>query len=426
MTHPGDQQAGTRASAIAAWCLYDWANTAFGSVIVTFIFAVYFTQQVAVDAVTGTAQWNYATGAAGIVVALLSPMLGAIADHSGARKPWIGLFTGLTVFASLTLWFAAPTPEWVPLAMLAVAVGVIGLELATVFYNAMLHDLAPPGYTGRISGWGWGLGYLGGLGCLVTALFVLVRPEQPLWGWLDTAESEHLRATGPLVALWFTVFALPMFLMTPDRPPSGLRLGAAVTKGLRTLKETLVEVRRYTNIVRFFIASAFYRDGLATLFNVGGIYAGTTFDMDFDEIVLFAIALNVTAALGSVLFAWVDDWIGAKPTIVISLIGLIGLGVPTLLITEKSTFWLLAMGLGLFMGPAQAAGRSLLARLAPPHMMTEMFGLYSLSGKAVSFIGPWAFAVATQAFESQRAGMATILVLFAIGLTVMITVRDPR
>lgn len=411
--------------AIVAWIFYDWACTAFGAVITTFIFSVYFTRSVATSEVEGTALWSHAVALAGITIALLSPILGAVADHSGRRKPWIAGFAVIAILATGSLWFVTPGPASIPLAMAGLIFGTIGVELGFVFYNAMLPGLAPPGWLGRVSGWGWAAGYLGGLGCLVLALFGLVQTEAPLFGLLTTADQANVRAVAPLVAIWYAVFALPMFLFTPDQPSAGVPLRQAVGAGLATLGRTLRQIRQYKDILRFLIASAFFRDGLTTLVTFGGIYAAGTFGMDFQEIVLFAIALNLAAAAGSIGFAWVDDRIGAKPTILMALAGLIGLGVPLLLITAKLWFWILAVGLGVFIGPAQAAGRSLLARMAPPGMVTEMFGLYSLSGKAVAFMGPLALGWATAAFNSQRAGMATIMVLFAIGFAIMLGVREP-
>ncbi|WP_323378560.1 MFS transporter [Skermanella mucosa] len=415
-----------RRGGIFSWCLYDWAMSAYNTVIGTFIFSVYFTRAVAESEVAGTAQWGRAVAVSGLAVAVLSPVLGAIADRGGRRKPWLALFTALTVAGTALMWFVTPEPSSVVPALVLVALTGVTFELANVFYNAMLPSLAPPGHTGRVSGWGWGLGYVGGLGCLVLSLFGLVQAETPLFGLLGTAEQANVRATALLVALWYGVFALPLFLLTPDRPSTGVPLGTAVREGLATLVDTLRQIRRYANIARWLVASALYRDGLNTLFAFGGIYAAGTFGMGFDQIVMFAIALNVTSAAGAFGFAWIDDWIGPKRTIAWCLGGLIGFGIPLLFAESQTAFWVLALGLGIFVGPAQAAGRSMMARLSPPGMETEMFGLYALSGRAVSFVGPLLLAWATESFESQRAGMATIVLLLALGLVLLFAVREER
>ncbi|WP_448190311.1 MFS transporter [Azospirillum sp. sgz301742] len=411
--------------AVAAWCLYDWANSAYNTVITTFIFAVYFTRSVAGDEVLGTAAWSRMMALSGFAVAVLSPVLGAVADHTGRRKPWLALFTALTVAFTAALWWVTPQPSSMILALVAVGLSTIAFELANVFYNASLPGVAPQAMFGRVSGWGWGTGYFGGLACLIVALFGFVKSEAPVFGLFSTADQENVRATALLVAVWFGAFSIPLFLWVPDEPATGRTLGQAVREGLATLGRTLREARRYREIVRFLVASALYRDAINTITAFGGIYAAGTFGMSFEEIVLFAIALNVVAGLGAVGFAWIDDWIGARLTILISVAGLIASGVPLLLVSDKQWFWVLALGLGLFFGPAQAAGRSMMARLSPPHMQGEMFGLYGLSGRVVGFFGPLALGWATEFFSSQRAGMASIMVFFALGFVVMLGVREP-
>ena len=411
------------------WCLYDWANSAFPAVITTFVFAAYFTKAIATDEITGTSQWGYAISLSALAVAVLGPFFGAIADHSGRRKPWIGAFTVLCIAASALLWLARPDAGFVMLALVLVGIGNFAFEMGMVFYNAMLPDLAPKGRMGRLSGWGWGLGYAGGLACLALALVALVEAEVPVFG-LDKDGAEHLRATGPLVAVWMAVFAVPFFLWTPDRKgslsPGGVSALEAVRRGTRTLIETLRRIREYASIWRYLLARMIYTDGLNTLFAFGGIYAVGTFGMDFSELILFGIGMNVTAGVGAAVFAWIDDWVGPKRVIQISVTMLGVLGAALIVVESKAMFWAFALPMGVFVGPAQAASRSLMAHLAPAELRTEMFGLYALSGKATAFMGPALLAWMTTAFESQRAGMATILVFFAAGLALLTTVPDIR
>ncbi len=411
--------------AVLAWCCYDWAITAGPVVIDTFIFSVYFTRSVAPTPEQGTVLWSQALAAAGFAIAVLAPLLGAIADRTGRRKPWLGVFTAVAATAMATLFWVTPTPSSIPLALVAMAVAVVARELAMVFYNSMLPGLVPPDHFGRLSGWGWAAGYLGGIGCLVLALFGLVKANPPLFGLVGTQDLENIRAVAPLAALWFAVFAVPLFLLVPDRPATGIGWRRAVIEGGRTLVRTVREVRRYRDVAVLLVASALFRDGLATLFAFGGIYAAGSFGMSFQEILMFGLALNTAAAVGAAGFAWIDDRIGAKPTIILALSALLGFGVGILLVHDKGWFWALSLGLGVFIGPSQAAARSLLARMSPPDMITEMFGLYSLSGKAAAFLGPLALGTATAVFASQRAGMATILVFFLAGLLLMLTVRVP-
>ncbi len=416
-------QTSSQTRGIIGWCLYDWANSAFPTVITTFVFAAYFTKAVAADPVSGTEQWGYAISASALAVAVTGPVLGAIADHAGARKPWIAVLTFICVIATAMLWFTRPDPSDIIWVLFFVALANYAFEMGMVFYNAMLADIAPKPLTGRISGWGWGLGYAGGLLCLAVALVLFVQPDPALFG-LDKSASEPIRATALLVAVWFAVFSIPLFLYTPDAPASGLSVTAAVRRGLCEFIATIRRLRDYAQIVRFLIARMFYADGLTTLFAFGGIYAAGTFGMGFSELIVFGIALNVTAGLGAAAFGWVDDVLGSKKTIMIAVSALIVLSTAVLLAPSKTWFWILAMPLGIFVGPAQAASRSMMTHLTPPDVRNEMFGLYALSGKATAFMGPALLGWVTAMADSQRIGMATILVFFGIGLLLLLTVRD--
>lgn len=408
-----------------AWCVYDWASSAFPTVIVTFVFAAYFTTAVAADKAAGTAQWSRALAISGIVIALLSPVLGAIADRSGRRKPWLAGCTLITVLGAGLLWYAQPDADYVVYALVCFALANIAFEIGQVFYNAMLPTIVPMERMGRLSGWGWGLGYAGGLSCLVVALFAFVQGNPPVFG-LDRDTAEHVRVVGPMVAIWFAVFCIPLFLFVPDAPRSGLPPRTAAREGVTTLVATLKSVRRYREVAWFLLARVFYVDGMNTMFAFGGIYAAGTFGMTVAEVIQFGIALNITAGLGAAAFAWIDDRIGAKKTILIALCGLIAFGIPLLLVESKMWFWIVGLPLGIFMGPAQAASRSLMARLAPADLRTEMFGLFAFSGKATAFLGPAILGAVTVALDSQRAGMATIVVFLTIGLAILVwKVREP-
>jgi len=409
---------------LIAWCLYDWANSAFPTVITTFVFAAYFTKAVAADEISGTSAWGWAMSLSALAVALLGPVLGAIADHAGRRKPWLFGFTLLCAIAATLLWTIEADAGFIVQALVLVALANFAFETGMIFYNAMLADLAPAGRTGRWSGWGWGLGYFGGLSCLAVTLVGFVQTDTP-WFGLDKEASEHLRITGPLVGLWVMVFALPLFIWTPDKP-SGVKIGDAVGRGLNTLVQTIKNIRDYSIAIRFLIARMIYTDGLNTLFAFGGIYAAGTFGFGFEDLILFGIAINVSAGLGAATFAWVDDWIGPKRTVLISLVALIFLSLALLVIESVQLFWIIGTALGIFVGPAQSASRSMMARIAPPELRTEMFGLYALSGKATAFLGPALLALMTQVFESQRVGMASIVIFFVVGLFLLIRIPEPH
>jgi MFS transporter, UMF1 family len=407
-----------------SWALFDWASSAFSAVIITFVFATYFSQGIAVDKATGTAQWGWALSSSGIAIALLAPVLGAVADAGGRRKPWLFAFTYIAVIGCWLLWYAGPDPSCVIFTLVVVATANVALEVAGMFYNAMLPEIVSREYLGRLSGWAWGLGYAGGLVCLILALVAFVQPERPLFG-LDKSSAEQVRITGPLVGAWLALFSLPLLLFTPDRKSAGLPPREAIRRGLARLRRTIADIRRYRQIGLFLLAHMVYIDGLNTLFAFGGIYAAGTFGMELSEVIYFGILLNVTAGLGALAFAWVDDWLGAKRTILIALAGLLACGAAAVLVTSTLAFWIVGALLGIFVGPSQAASRSLMAHLAPPEVRTEMFGLYAMTGKITAYLGPFLLGTVTYWTGSQRLGVATILMFFVIGMILLLPVREP-
>ena len=405
------------------WAFYDWANSAFPTVVSTFVIAAYFAQAIAPDPATGQAQWGWMQAAAALVVALLSPLLGAVADAGGRRRLMLGLATLVTALATAALWFAQPDPAFALYALACVAIATIAFEIGMVFYNSMLTQVAPRERLGRVSGLAWGLGYAGGLACLGACLVLLVQPNPALFG-LDRANAEHVRATALLVALWLLVFSWPVLAALPD--PRGPRpsWGQAAVAGLAELRGLLRSLPRRPDLTRFLVARLFYTDGLNTLFAFGAIYAAGVFGMGFEQILLFGIAMNVAAGLGAAGFALVEDRVGSRRMVLAALAAMVVLGIPLLLTTSESWFWALALSLGLFFGPAQAASRALMARMAPPQDVAAWFGLFALSGRVTGFLGPAVLAAVTVATDSQRAGMATVLVFLALGALILATVRD--
>jgi MFS transporter, UMF1 family len=408
--------------AILSWCLFDWANSPYPTIVVTFVFSAYFAKGVVGNEIEGTVLWSQAIAIAGILVAVVGPLLGAIADQTGGRKPWIAAFSLGCILATCALWFVTPDRSSITLALVAVAVSTVCFEIVTIFYNATLPEMGPAHRLGRIGGWGWGAGYIGAILCLALCLFGLIQREVPPFG-LDSSNAEHIRATVIVVAAWWVVFGWPFLVFVPDRPATGVSLTRAMSRGVPRLWKTVKNLRRDRHIATFLIARMLYVDGLATLFQFGGLYAAGTFGMSFAEIIQFGIAMNVAAGLGAFGFAWLEDRVGAKPTIVIALIGLIVFGVMVLIAASAYWFWVFGLSLSLFIGPVQSASRGLMALLSPPASRAEMFGLYALSGKSTSFLGPLVFGLVTAYFESQRAGMATILVFWILGLLLLTMVR---
>lgn len=409
--------------AVAAWALYDFANSAFTTLVVTFVYATYFTRGIAADEVTGTAQWATAVTLTALAVALLSPYVGALADRGGYRKRFLLVTTALCVAGTILLFF--PQEGEVAFALTVFVVANVAFEMANVFYNAYLPELAPLEQIGRISGYGWGLGYLGGLLCLAVALVVLVNPETPPFG-LQKATGAHVRATNLLVAAWFALFALPMFFWVGDRKiPLFPQEESLFRSANRQFVNTFHEIRQqYRQVFRLLLARLVYNDGLVTIFAFGGIYAQGTFGFTVEDVIVFGIVINVAAGLGAVLFGFIDDWIGAKRTILITLAGLFAAVLIAVLAPSAGWFWAAALLIGLLVGPNQSASRSLLGRFVPAAKENEFYGFFAFSGKATSFLGPYLLGVFTGLFENQRYGVATVLLFFVLGAVLLARVDE--
>jgi len=418
-----------RLRSIIAWCFFDWAIAPFSVLITTFVFATYFTEKVAVNKIIGTAQWGEANGFAGLIIAVLSPVLGAIADREGRRKPWLLILVPIIFIAAAALWWVQPNSHYAGYALSWLIIGTIGVEVSTVFYNAMLNEIAPQNFLGRLSGWGWGSGYVGGVIALILTLYLFILDNGARFG-LNAETAQPVRICGPFVAAWLIAFAWPLFVFTPDRPSTHLGLIKATRTGLQSLGGTLRRLsHEYKNILIFLIARMLYIDGLITVFAFGGIYAAGVFNMTTAEVIEFGIAMNMAAGIGAAVFGWLDDARGPKITILLALLVMIACGIGILLTHHKLVFWILGMGLSLGVGPVQAASRSLLIRIAPPQLITELFGLYNFSGKATSFMGPWILAWVTSLFASQRAGMSIVFFFMAAGgilLTFVSTTRSDQ
>ncbi len=413
----------TNRRTIFAWCLYDFANSAFTTLVVTFIYAAFFTKVIAPDEVTGTWLWSRSVSITAAAVALLSPLLGALADRIGYRKRFLGFFTAVAVVGATFLYTAMPGQ--VVKALFWFTVGNIAFEMGGVFYNAFLPDVAPPDRIGRVSGYGWALGYVGGLTALGLALAGFVDAEVP-WFGLEKEGYQNIRATNLLVAGWFAVFSLPLFLWVRENPVRPGTSRAPLSGSLQRLVITFRQIRRYPDIFRLLLARLFYADGLNTVFAFGGIYAVGTFGFTFEELLFFGLVLNVAAGLGAFALGFVDDWLGGKRAIRISLLGFIAATVTVLLARRRLLFWAAGLLIGLCGGPNQAASRSLMGRFVPADKKNEFYGLFAFSGKATAFMGPFLLGELTRLFGSQRAGMAVVLVFFVIGLALLHRVDEER
>jgi UMF1 family MFS transporter len=406
---------------IWSWAFYDFANSPYTTLVVTFIYAVYFTEVIASDTITGTALWSRGMTATYLVVALLSPILGAVADRGGYRKLFLLVATVGCILGTSMLY--GILPGQIGRALTWFILSNVCFEMGMVFYNAFLPDIAPRERIGWVSGFGWALGYAGGLAALVIALVALVMPETPWFGFSKEA-GENIRATNLLVAAWFAVFCLPIFLWVREDRSQVSGSGRVLRDTGRQLRDTLTEIRKYRQIVRFLLARLLYNDGLVTIFAFGAIYASGTFGFTVQDTLVFGIVLNVTAGTGAFVFGSLDDRLGGKRTLQISLIVLMLATLLAVLAPNRLWLWIAGILVGLMAGPNQSASRSLMGRFVPPEKENEFFGFFAFSGKLTAFLGPLMLGILTQAFASQRAGFSIIVVLFALGFAVLCTVDE--
>lgn len=400
---------------VVGWSLFDFGSSAFNTLMVTFIFNRFFTDVIA-PGDAGTILWGRALNISAVIVAVLMPVLGAIADYSGRKKTFLVLFSLQSIVFTCLLFFMGPGDAWAAAVLFVVA--NVGFESANVFYNAFLPEIATPRTLGRISGIGYFLGYVGGLLCLAAGLG-MIR------GWVPETDYLHVRSTVLLVAGWFLVFSLPMFLAVRERAerrPAPAR--GYMREGFHRLAVTIRHIRDLREATKLIVARMVYNDGLVTVIGFASIYAGAVLGMPLDAVLVMAIALNVAAGIGAFAFGFIDDRIGGKRTLIITLVGLIVAG--TIGVTTSSTggFWLAATLIGVMMGPNQSASRSLLAKLVPDHKHAEAFGLFAFSGKMSSLLGPLAYTTALAWTGNHRVAMGTIVGFFAVGLLLLLAVRE--
>ncbi len=431
---------------ILGWWLFDWANQPYNALLLTFIFAPYFASSVAPDPVTGQALWGWMLALSGVLIALAAPVMGAIADSAGNRRGWLLVWSAFYMAGATALWLAVPDadPATIWLMLLAFAVGLVGLEFGIVFTNAALPELGPPAALGRISGTGWALGYLGGLAALVVMLLFLAENDdgvtllgQPPAFGLDPAAREGTRLSGPFTALWYAVFVIPFFLWVPG-PARAAQPAGAVRRGLRDLAASLRALPRRRSLFAYLGASLLYRDALNGIYAFGGIYAAGVLGWSVVQIGVFGIIAAAVGALGCWLAGKLDSALGPKPVIVGGVILLLAVCV-VIVGTDRSmvvfvpvadgsglpdaAFYVCGALIGTGGGAVQSASRTMLVRQSDPARMTEGFGLYALSGKVLAFLAPALVALATQLTDSQRAGVAPLIVLLLAGLALMAWVR---
>ncbi|PPH79649.1 MFS transporter [Rathayibacter sp. AY1D9] len=423
---------------VLAWGLWDWGGSAFNAVVTTFVFTVYLTT----DGLFGTssgvsAALGWSLAAAGVVVAVIAPITGRRADLGGRRRLWLGIHSSVVVLCILLMFLVRPDPALLWLGLGLLAVGTVFFEFASVNYNAMLLQVSTRATIGRVSGFGWGMGYVGGIVLLLLVYFGFISPEVGLFG-VTGDDGLDVRVSILVAGVWFAVFALPVLVAVPETPARASRAErVGVIASYRALFAQVAALwRESRSTVAFLIASAVFRDGLTGVFTFGGVLAQGTFGFDAGEVILFAIAANVVAGVATISVGALDDRIGPKAVIVASLIGLVVCGTAVFVLHDggRTVFWIFGLLLCLFVGPAQSASRSYLARLIPEGREGEIFGLYATTGRAASFLAPAAFAAAVSIAAAvsgsgeanvQYWGILGLVLVLAVGLVLLLPVRRP-
>ncbi|MDQ1054231.1 UMF1 family MFS transporter [Arthrobacter sp. SORGH_AS 212] len=429
---------------ILAWASWDWGSAAFNAVMTTFVFTVYLTSNAFGGKDEASAVLGAALAVAGLAIALLAPVTGQRSDAGGRRKLWLGVNTAAVAVLTALCFFVFPQPEFLLLGVTLIALGNVFFEFAGVNYNAMLAQISTPRNIGKVSGIGWGAGYLGGIVALLIVLQLFVQPSFE-WFGASTQDSLNIRLVAVFSALWFFIFALPVLFAVPELPRTGQAARLGIVASYRLLFRRIRAIYATSpHTIYFLLASAVFRDGLAAVFTFGGIIAAGTFGFELSQVIFFAIFGNVVAAFGAIIGGFLDDRVGPKAVIIGSLAGLLVAGTVILVLGNgdysffgmdwagSTTFWVFGLFLCLFVGPAQSSSRAYLARLAPHGESGELFGLYATTGRAVSFLAPALFTlcitVATPlvaAGEAQRWGILGIMVVLLAGLLVLLPVKSP-
>lgn len=411
---------------IVAWSLWDWGGAAFNAVMTTFIFtALYLTGDNFGGAAHATTVLAFAVSISGFCIAIFAPVAGQRSDRSGRRKLWLGINTLIVAVLTGACFFVQPHESYLLLGCLLIAAGHVFFELAGVNYNAMLLQISTKATIGKISGFGWAAGYLGGIVALLLVYFALIKPDVGIFG-ITSADGMTYRVVALFSAVWIIIFSIPVLLAIPESKPDPNTPKVGFFQSYMELFRTIGRLGKTSpHTLYFLISSAIFRDGLAAIFTFGAVLAVGSFGFKTGDVLIFAIAGNVVAAVGALSAGFFDDKFGPKAVIVTSLVGLLVSASTLLFLEGKTAFWIFGLILCLFVGPAQSSARTFMGRLAPEGQEGEMYGLYATTGRAVSFLAPQLFALSIVIFGAQKWGILGILVVLLAGLLLLLPVKAP-
>ncbi len=415
---------------VLAWSFWDWGSAAFNAVIVTFVFSVYLTNAGMFGERANTL-YGWVTAGAGILVAAIAPAVGQWTDRTGRRRLILNGGTLLLVVTMALLYFVKPGMLW--LGLFLIGLGNIIFEVSEVIYNSMVGQVSKPGTVGRVSGFGWGMGYVGGIVLLVVIYIGFIKPEVG-WFGVETAEGGGVRFAMLICAAWTLLFSIPIMLLVRNGEPNGTT-STGVIGAYREVGRSIARLwRADRSVVWFLLSAAVYRDGLAGVFAFGGVLAAAGFGFSADEVMIFGIAANVVAGIATIGFGKLDDVWGAKKVIVVSLLAMLAFAMAIFFFHAggKLVFWIFGLGLCVFVGPVQSASRSYLSRITPPGEEGEVFGLYATCGRAVSFLAPFMYS-ASITFGASKLGISEgdaahwgivgIAIVLVLGLVMFLPVR---
>lgn len=389
--------ASTKKRGTFAWALWDWAEQPYPTIMQTFIFPVYLAGAVAGADVQADAQLGVATAIAGVILALIAPVLGRRSDDTGRRKFWLMFNTYLLVGIMIASFFVRPAPEYFLIGLVLYGAGSVIQESALINYYAMLKSVTTEKNIGRVSGYAWGLGYAGGIVLLAISLAGFIMAEVP-WFGISTDDSIHIRAVFLFSAAWTLVFSIPLMIRVPEIAKNPNARKETILQSYQSIWAQLKSLRAQApETLKFLISSAIYRDGLAGVFTFGAVLGSLAFGFTQTEIIIFGIAANIVSGIGAVIGGRLDDIFGSRSIIIASLVGLIISGSAVFFFYDYGviTYWIGGLALCLFVGPAQASSRTFVSRFTPAGREGEVFGLYQFTGRAVSFMSGtfWALSI---------------------------------